>query len=298
MALMRIFYGVYWLVPWLMWMPHVELYFSGEGMYFPKFYPTPGGIHGPISLIAYLTQPVSPLVAWVLYFATALLLVLVTIGWWTRTVLTLFLASFVYHYFLQLHMFGTSFHRLLLIMNAVLILGPCGKALSVDAWLSKKRGETVVAEYSLWTQQIICVQIACLYMGIAVHKIMSPFWDDGNNVAASFIQEWSTPFAFWVARRPFLTPGAYDLITVGIILWEIAMTFALFSRKWRYAAFFTGAIFHFSTGLVYHIWQFTIITMTYVLFLEPSTVRNIWTSVYAWFQSAGDQPGGRTKANT
>jgi hypothetical protein len=279
LAVMRIFFGIYWLVPWLMWMPHVELYFSGEGMYFPKFFPSEQGIHGPISLLAFLTQPVSPAIAWLLYWATALLLVLATLGWMTRTVLTLFLISFVYHYFLYFHMFGTSFHRLLLILNAFLILSPCGKALSIDSWLSNKRGEKPRIVYPLWTQRVICVEIAALYMGIAVHKIMSPYWDDGANIASSFMQEWSTPFAFWLSRRPFLTPGAYDLMTVGIILWEIAMTFALFSKKWRYAAFLTGAIFHLSTGLVYHIWQFTIITMTYVLFLEPEIVKTLWERI-------------------
>lgn len=275
LGLFRILFGVYWLVPWLLWLPHVELYFSGEGMYFP-LYPAPtAGVHDVSGLIGWITSPASPTFAWSVYLATFVPLLMIIAGYRTRLALALFFASCLYHYYLQIHMFGTSFHRLLILLNAVLILSPCGEALSLDAWRRRRLGKARVGEVPLWTQQVICVQIAILYFATGVHKIVTPAWNNGDNLAGALIGEYATPVGFWVARLPLATLGLYDLLTLGVILMELVIGFALFHPRWQKHFFLIGALFHLSNAVLLDIPQFTIVVMSYVLFLNPEQAR-VW----------------------
>jgi hypothetical protein len=274
LGLFRILFGLYWLVPWLLWTPHVELYFSGEGMHFP-FYPTPtSGVHSVSDLIGWMTSPATPGLAWALYLATFVPILMIIAGYRTRLALVLFFGSFLYHYYLQLHMFGTSFHRLLILVNAVLILSPCGKALSLDAWRARRRGKPEANEVELWTQRVICVQIAILYFATGVHKIVTPAWNNGDNLASALIGEYGTALGFWVARLPITTPGTYDLLTLSVILFELVIPFALFHPRWQKPFFVFGALFHLVNATLLDIPQFAIVVMTYVLFLDPREARD------------------------
>ena len=79
MALFRICFGIYWLIPCLMWFPHVELYFSSSGMHFPRF-EAPFFYRDSIEqLLASLSQGASAGWAWTLYAITILSLVLLTL---------------------------------------------------------------------------------------------------------------------------------------------------------------------------------------------------------------------------
>src|SRR4051812_42105266 len=109
LAAFRILFSLFWLVIWLSWLPHVSLYFSGNGMYFPA-YPSPAkNITGFQTFIGWLTRSPSLLQAWLLYSTGLGLLLLVAIGFLTRLALIAFFFILNYHYYLYLHMHGTSF---------------------------------------------------------------------------------------------------------------------------------------------------------------------------------------------
>ena len=80
LCLFRIFLGGYFLVTWLGCLPYVELNFSRNGMAFPFFEANAAPIRGLSDLIAILTQPPSPFVAWILYFITIGSIFFFTIG--------------------------------------------------------------------------------------------------------------------------------------------------------------------------------------------------------------------------
>lgn len=272
LGVFRALYGLYWLVPWLMWAPHVELFFSSEGLHFPK-YPAPAGRIGNVyDLIGWVTQPVSPSIAWGLYIGTGLLIVLTTVGLLTRAALILLFLLFCYYYYLYLHMYGTSFHRLLLLTHLCLLFSPCGKAVSIDSWLARRRGRPFGGTWPLWSQRVICFHIVILYFATGVHKVVSPAWNNGDNIKMALQGEYGSPVGLWVLARPFATDGFFDFVNLAVILFELAMPVMLCHPRLRPAAFVLGTAFHVSNGILLNIWQFLIVVFSYVLFVHPRSV--------------------------
>jgi hypothetical protein len=270
LAVFRILFGLYWLSRWLIWGPHVALCFSGDGMYFP-FVETPAdGIHDLRDLMGWTTPPMSEPTAWLLYLVTLASLAMVTAGCFTRPALAVYLASFVYHYLLFMHMLNSSFDRLLFVITVVLLLSPCGKALSVDAWRARRRGSETPAEVPLWTQRLICVQVAIMYFGTGVFKITLPDWNGGDLIFTSMAGDWATPLGFWLLQRQ-LSWGWYDLASLFTKVFEVWAAVLLFSPRWQGLFFVLGFLFHLSIALTLSVWQFMIMPLAYVLFVEPRT---------------------------
>lgn len=53
LALFRIVFGLYCLIRWVWWAPHVTLFFSREGMHFPELLAPVEGIHNFYQLIGW-----------------------------------------------------------------------------------------------------------------------------------------------------------------------------------------------------------------------------------------------------
>jgi hypothetical protein len=268
LGLFRVWLGLYWLVRLLPLVPHVTLVFSGDGMYFPYVDFPENGIHSFRDFLGWLTPPMPPAMAWVLFLAMLASLVLWTAGWWTKAALGVFNASFVYHYLLCFHMQNTSYDRTLFIILLILSFGPCDRAFSLDARLGRKDGASPAP---LWTQRLICVQIALLYLGTGLAKLSSSTWTTGGVLYKAMQGNWATPASFWLIRQD-LSPGWYDLGVVLTKLFEIYAAVFIFLPRFRPWVFAGGLFFHLSIAVLLGIWQFLFIPLTYVLFVEPQTV--------------------------
>lgn len=272
LATFRILFGIFWFTRWIWLAPHVPLLFSGEGMHFPAFPPPRNGIHNFETLVGWVTNSPSVPRAWMLYSVTLVLILLIITGLFTRIALFLFFLSLNYHYYLYFHMHGTSYDRVLLLMTFLLVLSPCGRVLSLDEWFRKRRSRQSVETYSLWTQRMICVQIAIVYFATGVHKLTSPAWKNGDNLASSFYGDYATSLGYWIARL-HIPLGYFDVFTLVTIFFEVAVSVLLFSKRWQKWCFLFGGLFHLINSSVLWIPEFLIVVCSYVLFVDPSGVK-------------------------
>jgi hypothetical protein len=276
LAIFRILFSAFWLVIWLSWLPHVSLYFSRNGMYFPAF-PDPGkNVSGFQTLVGWITRSPSIGQAWLLYGIGAALLSFIMVGFFTRLALIAFFLVLNYHYYVYLHMHGTSFDRLLLLVLILMILSPCGAVLSLDAHIARRKSSSKTI-YNLWTQRMICVQIAIIYLATGIHKIITPAWTSGKDLAAAFYGDYATHAGFWIAKMN-IPHGVYNLLTVLIIFFELSLSFLLFSRRWQNWAFVFGSIFHILNCIFLWIPQFLVVICCYILFLDPQKAASYFSS--------------------
>ncbi len=270
LALFRILFGVFWLVIWMSWLPYVSLYFSREGMYFPAF-PDPGThVTGFQTMIGWIVSSPSVSQAWVLYGVGIALLLCVVLGFFTRASLVGFFLVLNYHYYAYLHMHGTSYDRLLFLILILMILSPCGAVLSIDEIIARKKSSQTKI-YSLWTQRMICVQVAIIYLATGIHKVLTPAWTSGNDIAAAFHGDYATSAGFMISKMG-IPHGVYTLLTVFIIVFELSAGFLLFNRRWQKWAFLIGSVFHILNCIFLWIPQFLVMICSYVLFIEPQKV--------------------------
>lgn len=272
LALFRILFGLFWLVRWSSWAPHVRLLFSAEGFHLPAFEPPVSGVHDFQGFIGWVTQPQTLVIAWCLFLLAGTSILLITLGFLTRAALITFFLLLNYYYYLYLHMHGTSYDRLFLIITFLLCLCPCNKAYALDA--RSPRGPSADIPWPLWTQRMICVQIAVVYFATGVHKLTSPAWRNGDNIAASLYCQYSTALGQWIGRLG-IPEGYFDLANIVLILFELLAGFLLFSRKWQTYAFVGGGLFHLICTTVLWIPEFLIVPCTYVLFVPPERIKNI-----------------------
>jgi hypothetical protein len=267
---------------WGNWSTHVDLFFTTGGFLFPRFEVPSDGIKTIADLLGWFGQPLPRTTSWTLFLSTGLTIVLITIGLLTRPALLLLLLFFTYYWTLYLHMFNTSFHRLLYVITFILLFSPCAQVWSVGSYLKgKNRDPESKSNVSLWTQRLICIQVIFVYFGTGVFKIMSPAWNNGENVATSLMGDWASPVGFWILQQDF-SWGVYDLASLLVILFEIYAVVFIFDPRRQKVVFIIGVAFHGSIAITLNIWQFMIIPLTYILFVEPEKMRSL---LFRWSES-------------
>jgi hypothetical protein len=279
LALFRLMLGLYWLGMWLPMAGKVNLFLSNDGFHFPLFQAAGLSLEAR-HIFGWMTQPVSPAAAWAIYGATLATTLLITVGLFTRVALALHLLATTYYWALHLHMLNSSFHRLDYVITFIMLWSPCNRALSVDSWLHRRAGDARFgAETALWSQRLVCMQIVMMYLGTGFFKMVSPAWTNGENLITSLMGDWASKAGFAILRWN-LPVGIYDLLTAFIILFELYAVFMLFHPKRQVAFFVIGFVFHLVIAITLNIWPFMIMPMSYVLFVNPSRVKN-------WMHKAG-----------
>lgn len=304
LCVFRILLGCYFLAYWLTSLPDVALHFSNEGMAFALFESSENGIHSFRDLIAAFSQAPPPWVAWCGYSFTVTLVVMFTIGLWTRTSLVLYLLMFGFFYFVQIHARDTSFDRLVFIITGLLAMGRADAVYSIDSWRRRRRGLPSVREIPLWPGRLIAVQIAFMYFGAGACKIMSEPWCHGEMLYYTLMGNWASPRAFWIVRNfPYL--GLFDVIVLTTMIMEVYVPILLFHRRWQKVVFVWGVLFHVAIADFLNIWPFMFMPLTYVLFLDPGWVQVSCSRIQQFvgrlragdMASAFDGPGGRRQVS-
>ena len=110
-----------------------------------------------------------------------------------------------------------------------------------------------------------------MYLGTGIFKIYLPEWNGGELIFTSLAGDWATPLAFWIIRHD-ITWGWYDLASMATKVLEVYAAVLLFSPRWQKPLFVAGFFFHLSIALLLSIWQFMLMPLTYVLFVDPHRV--------------------------
>lgn len=261
MALFRVAFGAFLLLYWGLKWPHIPMIFSEEGIVLPLRTGLPLG----------LAAVPSAELSWILFSIFFLFLLFLTLGLLPRLSAGIAFLFTLYYWNLSLHLFGTSFDQLFLLILLVLAFS------RTDAWLSPrmlwKHGSVFAWEpICILPQRLLALQITATYLGVGWQKIYLPSWQNGQVFLQGFTGRWATPAAFAVAR---VTPlWVYDLLTKITVYFEFLIPFGLWIKQYRIRWFFFlgGAVFHLAIWILLDIWWFMVLIPSYILFFEPEEI--------------------------
>jgi uncharacterized membrane protein YphA (DoxX/SURF4 family) len=145
----------------------------------------------------------------------------------------------------------THFHNnraYLVIVLGLLAVAPCGRELSVDAWLRRRRGRPApdlsAPGWPLWLLRFEC---AAIYGASGLSKLVDPDWFGGTVTwqrvgrARDQLEAW--PLPDWVVST--LTDRSFHVAAAKfVVLTELFIAVGLWWRGTRYAAVWVAVAFH------------------------------------------------------
>jgi len=201
--------------------------------------------------------------------------VAMSIGLLTRVATAATLAIVAYNLFLS----TTHFHNnraYLLIVLALLAVAPCGRELSADAWLRRRRGlpplDPSAPAWPLWLLRFEC---SAIYAASGMSKLLDPNWFGGTvswqRTLESRPQLESWPIPHWaisvLTNRDFHTGAAK-----AIILTELFIAAGLWRRRTRYVAVWVAVAFHAGIQVSASVEIFSVLAVAVlVIWAVPST---------------------------
>jgi membrane protein implicated in regulation of membrane protease activity len=198
-----------------------------------------------------------------------------SIGILTRLATATTFAIVAYNLFLS----TTHFHNnraYLVIVLGVLAVAPCGRELSVDAWVRRRRGrpplDTSAPAWPLWLLRFEC---AAVYGASGLSKLVDPDWFGGTVTwqrverARDQLEAWPLPdWAVSVLTDRSFHTGAAKFI----VLTELFIAVGLWWRGTRYAAVWVAVAFHVAIEMSASVQVFSFLAIAVlVIWAVPST---------------------------
>jgi hypothetical protein len=210
-----------------------------------------------------------------LLWLAAVAAVAMTLGLLTRLATATTFAIVAYNLFLSTTLFHNN-RAYLVIVLAVLAVAPCGRELSLDAAIRRRRGlpplDPLAPAWPLWLLRFEC---AAVYAGSGMSKLLDPDWFGGTvpwmRVVESRHELEAGPLPGWalsiLTDRDFYT-GAAKLI----VLTELFIASGLWWRGTRYAAVWVAVVFHATIQLSAPVEVFSVLGVAVlVIWAVPST---------------------------
>ena len=210
-----------------------------------------------------------------LLWAGAAAAMAMTVGLFTRIATATTLAIVAYNLFLS----TTNLHNnraFLVIVLAGLAVGPCGRELSVDAWLRRRRGlpplPTTAPAWPLW---LLRFEAAVVYGASGTSKLVDPDWFSGtvtwDRVVRVRGRLADSPLPGWAVT--VLTDRTFHTYAAKVIvLTELFIAFGLLWRVTRYAAVWVAVCFHVVIQLTARVEVFSYLAIAaLVIWAVPST---------------------------
>jgi hypothetical protein len=196
-----------------------------------------------------------------------------SLGFLTRLATATTFAIVAYNLFLS----TTHFHNnraYLVIVLGVLAVAPCGRELSLDAWIRRRRGlpalDRSAPAWPLWLLRFEC---AAIYGASGLSKLLDPDWFGGTVTwqrvmrardELGALPDWTVSV---LTERSFHT-GAAKVI----VLTELFIAIGLWWRGTRYAAVWVAVAFHVAIEFSASVQIFSFLAIAVlVIWAVPST---------------------------
>lgn len=133
-----------------------------------------------------------------------------------------------------------------------LMLSPCAAAWSLDRRRQDRNRpsaggeETYTAFISPWPVRLLFIQLLFMYFNNGIFKLGTAGWRDGT-VMYNLVQD--PGWARWSIMQQPLPFFLIQILTWGVMLWEIFFPFLLILPRTRWFAIWSGVIFHLGTYL-------------------------------------------------
>jgi uncharacterized membrane protein YphA (DoxX/SURF4 family) len=208
-----------------------------------------------------------------LLWLAAVAAVAMSVGFLTRVATATTFAIVAYNVFLS----TTHFHNnraYLLIVLGLLAVAPCGRELSVDAWLRRRRGRPALGlSAPAWPLWLLRFECAAVYGASGFSKLVDPDWFGGTVTWQRVVRardelgalpDWAVSV---LTDRSFHTGAAKF-----IVLTELFIAAGLWWRGTRYAAVWVAVVFHVSIEASASVQVFSFLAVAVlVIWAVPST---------------------------
>jgi HTTM domain len=201
--------------------------------------------------------------------------VAMTLGLFTRLATATTFAIVTYNLFLSTTLFHNNRGYLVIVLG-VLAVASCGRELSLDSWIRRRRGRPPLDPRApAWPLWLLRCECAAVYAGSGVSKLLDPDWFGGTvpwmRVVESRQQLEAGPLPGWalsvLTDRDFYT-GAAKLI----VLTELFIASGLWWRGTRYAAVWVAVVFHATIQMSAPVEVFSVLGIAVlVIWAVPST---------------------------
>jgi len=210
-----------------------------------------------------------------LLWLAALAAVAMALGFLTRAATATTFAIVAYNLFLS----TTHFHNnraYLVIVLGVLAVAPCGRELSLDAWIRCRRGRPALDPCApAWPLWLLRFECAAIYGASGLSKLLDPDWFGGTVSWQRVVQardELSAwPLPGW-ALSVLTDRGVHIGAAKVIVFTELFIALGLWWRGTRYAAVWVAVVFHVTIEASASVEVFSLLGVAVlVIWAVPST---------------------------
>ncbi len=235
----------------------------------------------------------SPIVLWVIHFAALVILLMFTIGCFTRfTSILAFLITVSYSHRAAGALFGLDQMNGLLALY--LAVGPSGAVYSFDSWWRRRRKpndrkptKLVMANLS---QRLIQVHMCVVYFFAGVGKLQGQTWWSGTALWGAFANyEYQTLDVTWLAGYPLVV----NFLTQLILAWEVAYCVLVWPRLTRPLVLALAIPLHLGIAVGMGMITFGLAMLIgNVAFVSPSLIRSLVNWRPGQGRAVADSAGG------
>ena len=198
-----------------------------------------------------------------------------TVGLATRIATVTTFAAVTYNLFVSTtHMHNNRAY--LVIVLAALAVAPCGREFSVDAWLRTRRGLPLLDPSAPgWPLWLLRFEAAMVYGASGLSKLVDPDWFGGRVAWDRMLEQRAnlenSPLPDWAIS--ILTDRTFNGFAAKVVvLTELFIAVALWSRRTRYAAVWLAVVFHVFIELSASVQVFSYLAIAALLiWAVPST---------------------------
>jgi len=253
LAMVRICLGIFLLIYASTYAQHITLLFSNEGLALPIYGEAP-----------------SPRIAYILFGISLVALLGFTLGAYFRVSAPACFFLGLYYWQLHLHMFPSSYNRILCFTLLVLMWSGAHKTFSYDT--KRKHGSWIAWDpISILPQRFIALQISLTFIGVSIQKWMLPAWKTGDILAYTFIGRWSTPFSAALVKLN-LPIEFYDFVILSVKILQPLAGIGVWIKRYRLASIIFIQLFLVLVAVLLGIWWFIFLIPACILFYPPEEV--------------------------
>jgi uncharacterized membrane protein YphA (DoxX/SURF4 family) len=210
-----------------------------------------------------------------LLLLAAVAAVAMSLGLLTRLATATTFVIVAYNLFLS----TTHFHNnraYLLIVLGLLAVAPCGRELSLDAWVRRRRGRPPLNPSApAWPLWLLRFECAAIYGASGLSKLVDPDWFGGTvtwqRVVRARDQLDAWPLPEW-AVSVLTDRGFHTGAAKFIVLTELFIAVGLWSRRTRYVAVWVALGFHVAIDVSASVQVFSFLAIAVlVIWAVPST---------------------------
>jgi hypothetical protein len=201
--------------------------------------------------------------------------VAMSLGLRTRVATATTFGVVAYNLFLSTTHFHSNRAYLVIVLAALAIV-PCGRELSVDAWLRARRGLPALDPRSpAWPLWLLRFEAAVVYGASGLSKLVDGDWFGGTVTWHRMVQVRdqieASPLPGWAVDL-LLERSFHTVAAKVIVLTELFIAVGLWSRATRYAAVWVAVAFHLAIQLTASVQVFSFLGIAaLVVWAVPAT---------------------------